>query len=40
MIKNKNMSSVSVNNLIFDEYVSAPAIAECVLQVAERINSD
>lgn len=40
MIKNKNMSSVSVNNLIFDEYVSAPAIAECVSQVAERINSD
>ena len=34
------MVSVSVNNRVFDEYVSAQEIAQCVAQVAERINTD
>ena len=38
--KRKNMASVSVNNRIFDEYVSAQEIARYVSKVAERINTD
>jgi hypoxanthine phosphoribosyltransferase len=38
--KGKNMASVSVNNRIFDEYVSAQEIARYVNKVAERINTD
>jgi hypoxanthine phosphoribosyltransferase len=38
--KGKNMASVSVNNRIFDEYVSAQEIARYVSKVAERINTD
>ena len=34
------MASVSVNNRIFDEYVSAQEIARYVSKVAERINTD
>ena len=38
--KRKNMASVSVNNRIFDEYVSAQEIARYVSKVVERINTD
>ena len=34
------MASVEVNGRIFDEYVSAQEIQQCVEQVAERINRD
>ena len=34
------MSSITVNNLVFDEYLSAENIAEIVGLVAERINTD
>ena len=34
------MASIEVNGRIFDEYVSAHEIAECVKKVAERINKD
>ena len=34
------MASVEVNGRIFDEYVSAHEIAECVKKVADRINKD
>ena len=34
------MASVTVKNLVFDEYVSAQEIAQCVSKVAERINAD
>ena len=34
------MASVEVNGRVFDEYISAEKIAECVKKVAERINTD
>ena len=34
------MTSIEVNGRVFDEYVSAQKIAECVKKVAERINTD
>ena len=34
------MQSVTVNNLIYDEYLSKEEIATLVAQVAERINTD
>ena len=34
------MQSVTVNNLIFDEYLSKEEIAQLVAKVAERINTD
>ena len=34
------MQSVTVNNLVFDEYLSKEEIATLVAQVAERINTD
>ena len=34
------MASVDVNGRVFDEYISAENIAECVKKVAERINTD
>lgn len=34
------MASISVNGRLFDEYVSAQKIAQCVKKVADRINSD
>ena len=34
------MQSVTINNLIFDEYLSQQEIAAIVSEVAERINTD
>lgn len=34
------MSNVIINDLVFEEYVSAQEIAQCVSQVADRINTD
>lgn len=38
--KEQIMSSVEVNKLVFDEYLSSEKIAEIVGNVADRINSD